>query len=1182
MIQRLMLYPVVMALLIAALFLSKQWYKDTQLIRDYATEVSDYLSGQALDAAAWASSHPELALPNASTTLRNDLEEQNDQAYTVLVYTGDSLTSWSNNRVIPLRKPQKQPTGSWQLLYLPGGIYAANELPLTAETWVLVPLRYAGQSDTDAALFPANKAIPPTVQLSATGSGQPVVADGQALCYLNASGTVQPAWVQAMRAVFWGLFLVVFMMFLYRLADAARRRWSFSASIAVVVLPILTLTAWSSATGYMEGAFPSIDWLSQRFDPAFLGLRSVGDLLQFVFLMILGLGYALGRSPEELPKLPKSVWAIFSMGSLALGVVASVLLWQKCNQNPWIIVNTDTILRTNGPGLAVLLGGMLLQMAFVMLGLVFWRYRMDDIRRAPGLGWLLIGLLAQAFFNSFLLYNGYRSTENERRKEYATQLAEERDTSAEMALSQLAQTLQNDKEVERLLKPWPFKPKREGMEAYLRQRIYQEPYLFEHYRLGTYAFDSQAPLFQEQVETAPQIVQPFWENATQTPSANGVRHALGPNMAFQYTIKLQPNRMGDPTQPADLFLTFQREYPVPNRVYTRLFYQTPYKKLMTLAEYNFAVHRNQRVNVEYGQVDATIWQPMPEAGQVRLTEHDAYAVARSASGQTLSAVGSVGRGMVQAVYLFAILFSLSTLLVLVLVLLNRFLLIAPEGGLVSLNTKGSLARRIHLGSIGLIGGAFVVIGLLTYNHFTHAAEQNARSGQNARADAVLNSLRRSLGDERALAADSIHSEANQILDDLADGLSLDVQVYDQVGRLLVTTQPELTQVGVLPTRMSPWALCALSAGASSQLSVNEQTAGRKVEMRYLSLRNLRNELLGFIGVPFDAGKQRVGQEVSDFIGILAVLFVSLLLIAFVATLLIAQSIIRPLKLISEKITQLRLDNQNQPLEYAGNSQDELSDLIDEYNRMVGKLEDSKLRLIRLEREGAWREMARQVAHDIKNPLTTMKLSMQQLERVSNNPEQAAAYLKKAITRLIEQIDSLAQIASEFSMFANLDIQKKTDMVINHVVESVYDLFSEQKDVDFKLNVPYERFHINGDKNHLIRVFNNLIINAIQAIPSDRKGQIKVSLSRKNNIAVVQISDNGGGIPPEIRDRVFEPNFTTKTSGSGLGLAICRKIVEALDGHIRFETRDNDGTDFFVEFPITFEEPAEQIPAVQNV
>jgi signal transduction histidine kinase len=132
---------------------------------------------------------------------------------------------------------------------------------------------------------------------------------------------------------------------------------------------------------------------------------------------------------------------------------------------------------------------------------------------------------------------------------------------------------------------------------------------------------------------------------------------------------------------------------------------------------------------------------------------------------------------------------------------------------------------------------------------------------------------------------------------------------------------------------------------------------------------------------------------------------------------------------------------------------------------------------------------------------------------------------------------------------------------------VHDLFSEQKHVDLSLSLPEERFHILGDKNHLIRVFNNLVINAIQAIPSDRKGQIHVSLSQKGNYSIIQISDNGGGIPPEIRDRVFEPNFTTKTSGSGLGLAICKKIIEAHDGTIRFETRDNEGTDFFVEVPV---------------
>ena len=262
-----------------------------------------------------------------------------------------------------------------------------------------------------------------------------------------------------------------------------------------------------------------------------------------------------------------------------------------------------------------------------------------------------------------------------------------------------------------------------------------------------------------------------------------------------------------------------------------------------------------------------------------------------------------------------------------------------------------------------------------------------------------------------------------------------------------------------------------------------------------------------------------------------------------------------------------MEDKNEPLAYEGDSEDEISQLIGQYNTMVQKLESSKIQLVKLEREGAWREMARQVAHDIKNPLTTMKLSMQQLERLSGSPEQAAAYLRKAITRLIEQIDSLAQIASEFSMFANLDIKSKNDVVINEVVESVHDMFSEQRQVNLSLTMPEEQFHILGDKNHLIRVFNNLVINAIQAIPSDRQGEIKVSLSRKNELAIIQISDNGGGIPPEIRDRVFEPNFTTKTSGSGLGLAICKKIIEAHDGDIRFETRDDEGTDFFVEMPV---------------
>jgi signal transduction histidine kinase len=419
----------------------------------------------------------------------------------------------------------------------------------------------------------------------------------------------------------------------------------------------------------------------------------------------------------------------------------------------------------------------------------------------------------------------------------------------------------------------------------------------------------------------------------------------------------------------------------------------------------------------------------------------------------------------------------------------------------------------------------------------------------------------------SLSADSLRRTLPTQLNTLAGSFGMDANLYSSDGDLLFSTQPDLRQAGVISGKMSMTALVALKDKLTPSVTEKEYLGGTPFSTKYFTLRDGENRQLGYLGIPYDLSGRSSNSAASDFLGLLANLFVFLLITAFAVSYLLSQSITKPLSLISEKIRRLRLDNKNEPLEYAGDAQDEVSALIIQYNDMVEKLEDSKVKLVKLERESAWREMARQVAHDIKNPLTTMKLSMQQLDRLSGNPEQAAAYLRKAITRLIEQIDSLAQIASEFSMFANLDIREKPPMELNNVVESVYDLFSEQQNVSLELKMPDELFIINGDKNHLIRVFNNLVINAIQAVPSDRKGRIVVSLSKRDNKAVVRINDNAGGIPPEIRERVFEPNFTTKTSGSGLGLAICRKIVESHDGEIYFETRDDDGTDFFVELPI---------------
>ena len=235
--------------------------------------------------------------------------------------------------------------------------------------------------------------------------------------------------------------------------------------------------------------------------------------------------------------------------------------------------------------------------------------------------------------------------------------------------------------------------------------------------------------------------------------------------------------------------------------------------------------------------------------------------------------------------------------------------------------------------------------------------------------------------------------------------------------------------------------------------------------------------------------------------------------------------------------------------------------------MIRKLEDSADKLAQSEREGAWREMAKQVAHEIKNPLTPMKLSIQYLQHAYNsNPEDIEPLLKRVSSTLIEQIDNLAQIASEFSNFAKMPRAENQKTLLNSLVSSVFDLFSSE-DVDLSLDLPLDQFFVYADRNHLVRVLNNLIKNAIQAIPDEREGKVQVSLFKNNGMAIIKVKDNGSGISDDKREKVFVPNFTTKSSGTGLGLAISKNIIESVNGKIWFETTLNIGTEFYVELPL---------------
>ena len=307
-----------------------------------------------------------------------------------------------------------------------------------------------------------------------------------------------------------------------------------------------------------------------------------------------------------------------------------------------------------------------------------------------------------------------------------------------------------------------------------------------------------------------------------------------------------------------------------------------------------------------------------------------------------------------------------------------------------------------------------------------------------------------------------------------------------------------------------------------------------------------------------------------FINLLLNAFVFLLLISSALSFSISNTIISPLTELGRKLKEFSLGKRNEPIPWK--QPDELGTLIQSYNEMVEKLEQSAELLAHSEREVAWREMAKQVAHEIKNPLTPMKLSIQHMEmRIRNAEPQEAKEIVHHVSRvLIEQIDNLSRIASEFSSFAKLPRPEYEEILLNDLVASVYELFRTRSNIKFNLYVPIDELIVQADRTHLIRVMNNLMKNAVQSIPSSREGHIVIRLKEHQGHAIVMVEDNGKGIEDELHEKVFFPNFTTKSSGTGLGLAICKNIIETFGGTIYFIKNKPQGTVFIFELPIVNE------------
>ncbi|QVY67575.1 PAS domain-containing sensor histidine kinase [Polaribacter sp. Q13] len=391
---------------------------------------------------------------------------------------------------------------------------------------------------------------------------------------------------------------------------------------------------------------------------------------------------------------------------------------------------------------------------------------------------------------------------------------------------------------------------------------------------------------------------------------------------------------------------------------------------------------------------------------------------------------------------------------------------------------------------------------------------------------------------------------------------LNISFYDLQGNLLKSsTASAFEKVDSNPIPVN--VLKELANNSNHKILKTSEENGISFQSSFSFIHDPKFKRIGILELQFTQDNSEIEHELREFMLRLGVVYILMFLIAIAIAYFLSSYITRSIKTISEKMQQTRLNKRNEKI-ILDKASSEIEILVEAYNHMIDELGESAAKLAKSEREQAWREMAKQVAHEIKNPLTPMRLTVQSFERRFDPlDEKAKEKLKEFSQTLIQQIDVMSSIASAFSDFAKMPTQKKEQIELISVVKFALDIFTERY---IKYYPQEEELYANLDKTQLIRVVTNLVKNAIQAVDKEENPLIEVKIFSENLNIVITVSDNGKGISEDLKDLIFEPKFTTKSSGMGLGLGMIRNIIEAYDGSISFTSKEGLGTVFTVVLP----------------
>ncbi|MDR1898166.1 MAG: HAMP domain-containing histidine kinase [Prevotellaceae bacterium] len=580
---------------------------------------------------------------------------------------------------------------------------------------------------------------------------------------------------------------------------------------------------------------------------------------------------------------------------------------------------------------------------------------------------------------------------------------------------------------------------------------------------------------------------------------------------------------------------------------------------LELDKYSYAKYSNGKLVTKFGTCDYGFELTQKDSEKEGFFDKDGYShymFSTSDGNAVILSLSQMG--------FFGVISIFSYTFVIFIVLLFTFLTLS--GLKLELATsKNSYRWRI---SIVILAGIIGSLTTLTIAMLVYTISQSEKKNMDAiqsKMQSIIIELDQDLFEKRRITPDIVY-ELEHTLVRLSNAFYTDLNMYNIQGDLIVSSRNEIFEKNLIGTKMNRQAFYALAIDKQPKFIHTERIGEMTYYSSYTTYYNRNGEAIAYLNLPYFYKQSEFRNELLSLTGAIMNIYIFLIVIGIALSIFVSNQITRPLDVVRLKMAKLNFTEHPEPIDYKGNN--ELGDLVREYNRMIGELAESAKIMAENERESAWREMARQIAHEIKNPLTPMKLNIQLALRMKEqNREGWQEKMDEAINSTLKQIDSLSNIASEFSDFARTGKVALEPVCLSDSISSNIALFAGYRNINIVYNNPnkLKTCMVKANKEQLQRVFTNIIKNSIQATENVPNPEITITLQEKDNQCIITISDNGVGISEEASKYLFRPNFTTKSGGTGLGLAISKGIIESFGGTITFVPNKN-GACFEINLP----------------